>query len=135
MPDFSGADADFFVPRPRPRNLSREPYNIVICGIGGTGVTSIGAILGTAAQNAREQLKGTFILLRIAEIEGIKREAGIERESRTAVLFVVILGWMGVAYAGLVICEMKLRFLPSAPARRWRVPDGRLSMTRFRIAL
>ncbi len=27
-----------------------------------------------------------------AEIEGIKREAGIERESRTAVLFVVILG-------------------------------------------
>ena len=29
-------------------------------------------ILGTAAQNAREQLKGTFILLRIAEIEGIK---------------------------------------------------------------
>ena len=45
----SGADADFFVPRPRPRELSREPYNIVICGIGGTGVTSIGAILGTAA--------------------------------------------------------------------------------------
>ncbi len=29
-------------------------------------------ILGTAAQNAREQLKGTFILLRIAEIEGIR---------------------------------------------------------------
>jgi trigger factor len=29
-------------------------------------------ILGTAAQNARERLKGTFILLRIAEAEGIK---------------------------------------------------------------
>jgi len=29
-------------------------------------------ILGTAAQNAREQLKGTFVLLRIAELEGIK---------------------------------------------------------------
>ena len=29
-------------------------------------------ILGTAAQNAREQLKGTFVLLRIAEMEGIK---------------------------------------------------------------
>jgi trigger factor len=29
-------------------------------------------ILGTAAQNAREKLKGTFILLRIAEAEGIK---------------------------------------------------------------
>jgi uncharacterized membrane protein len=27
-----------------------------------------------------------------AEVEGIKREAGIERESRTAVLFIVILG-------------------------------------------
>ena len=29
-------------------------------------------ILGTAAQNARERLKGTFILLRIGEVEGIK---------------------------------------------------------------
>ena len=29
-------------------------------------------ILGSAAQNARERLKGTFILLRIAEAEGIK---------------------------------------------------------------
>ncbi len=29
-------------------------------------------ILGTAAQNARERLKGTFILLRVAEAEGIK---------------------------------------------------------------
>lgn len=29
-------------------------------------------ILGTASQNAREQLKGTFILLRIAETEGIR---------------------------------------------------------------
>lgn len=29
-------------------------------------------ILGTAAQNAREQLKGTFVLLRIAELEGLK---------------------------------------------------------------
>ncbi len=28
-------------------------------------------ILGTAAQNAREQLKGTFVLLRIAEAEGL----------------------------------------------------------------
>jgi len=28
-------------------------------------------ILGTASQNAREQLKGTFVLLRIAELEGI----------------------------------------------------------------
>jgi trigger factor len=29
-------------------------------------------ILGGAAQNAREQIKGTFILLRIADVEGIK---------------------------------------------------------------
>ena len=29
-------------------------------------------ILGTASQNAREQLKGTFVLLRIAELEGIR---------------------------------------------------------------
>ncbi len=29
-------------------------------------------ILGTAAQNAREQLKSTFILLRIAELEGLR---------------------------------------------------------------
>jgi trigger factor len=29
-------------------------------------------ILGSAAQNARERLKGTFILLRVAEAEGIK---------------------------------------------------------------
>ena len=29
-------------------------------------------ILGSAAQNARERLKGTFILLRIADVENIK---------------------------------------------------------------
>ena len=36
---------------------------------------------------------------------------------------------------GLVICEMKLRFLPSAAASRWRVPDGRLSSTALQDAL
>ena len=30
-------------------DVSKQPFNIVIGGIGGTGVTSIGAILGTAA--------------------------------------------------------------------------------------
>jgi trigger factor len=29
-------------------------------------------IVGSAAQNARERLKGTFILLKIADVEGIK---------------------------------------------------------------
>ena len=35
----------------------------------------------------------------------------------------------------MAICDTKLRFLPSAPARRWRVPDGRLSSTLRRSAL
>jgi indolepyruvate ferredoxin oxidoreductase len=39
----------FDIPAPVLPMLSREPFNIVIGGIGGTGVTSIGAILGTAA--------------------------------------------------------------------------------------
>jgi len=37
------------IPEPKRVELGREPFNIVIGGIGGTGVTSIGAILGTAA--------------------------------------------------------------------------------------
>lgn len=47
---------DIFIPRPRPRRLSREPFNIVIGGIGGTGVTSIGAILGTAAHMEKKSV-------------------------------------------------------------------------------
>ncbi|MDE1987946.1 MAG: indolepyruvate ferredoxin oxidoreductase family protein [Alphaproteobacteria bacterium] len=47
--DNSMAGANIFIPRPRSKKLSREPFNIMIGGIGGTGVTSIGAILGTAA--------------------------------------------------------------------------------------
>ena len=43
------AAAHFDMPQPEIPSVSREPFNIVIGGIGGTGVTSIGAILGTAA--------------------------------------------------------------------------------------
>ncbi len=42
-PDFSG------IPQPATPALGVEPFNVVITGIGGTGVTSLGAILGTAA--------------------------------------------------------------------------------------
>jgi len=43
------AAAHFDMPQPELPSVSKEPFNIVIGGIGGTGVTSIGAILGTAA--------------------------------------------------------------------------------------
>ncbi len=43
------ANATFDLPRPKLPDVTRETFNIVIGGIGGTGVTSIGAILGTAA--------------------------------------------------------------------------------------
>jgi indolepyruvate ferredoxin oxidoreductase len=45
-------DADvksFGIPMPKLPELGDQSWNIVICGIGGTGVTSIGAILGAAA--------------------------------------------------------------------------------------
>ena len=42
-------DTAFTLPDPVLPQVTREPFNIVIGGIGGTGVTSIGAILGTAA--------------------------------------------------------------------------------------
>jgi indolepyruvate ferredoxin oxidoreductase len=47
----SGGSAGQFdaLPQPVLPDISKEPFNIVIGGIGGTGVTSIGAILGTAA--------------------------------------------------------------------------------------
>jgi len=43
------ANAAFDIPQPVLPEVTRETFNIVIGGIGGTGVTSIGAILGTAA--------------------------------------------------------------------------------------
>ncbi len=43
------AEADLSVPEPALPELGAGSFNIVITGIGGTGVTSIGAILGTAA--------------------------------------------------------------------------------------
>src|SRR5580692_1121522 len=44
-----GLDTSFTLPEPTIPDVARKPFNIVIGGIGGTGVTSIGAILGTAA--------------------------------------------------------------------------------------
>jgi len=43
------AAAHFDMPQPALPDVGKTPFNIVIGGIGGTGVTSIGAILGTAA--------------------------------------------------------------------------------------
>ncbi len=43
------ANAALDIPQPQLPILSKDAFNIVIGGIGGTGVTSIGAILGTAA--------------------------------------------------------------------------------------
>ncbi|HEY0299841.1 MAG TPA: indolepyruvate ferredoxin oxidoreductase family protein, partial [Rhizomicrobium sp.] len=43
------ANAAFDIPQPVLPEVTKETFNIVIGGIGGTGVTSIGAILGTAA--------------------------------------------------------------------------------------
>jgi indolepyruvate ferredoxin oxidoreductase len=43
------ANTTFDMPLPVLPDVGKEPFNIVIGGIGGTGVTSIGAILGTAA--------------------------------------------------------------------------------------
>src|ERR1700716_4233938 len=42
---------------------------------------------------------------------------------------------IGPAYTALAICEMNERFFPNAIARRWRVPDGRVSSTRFSTPL
>jgi len=51
----SGKDeGSFSLPPPALPELTRAPFNIVIGGIGGTGVTSIGAILGTAAHMERK---------------------------------------------------------------------------------
>ncbi|MBV9331764.1 MAG: indolepyruvate ferredoxin oxidoreductase family protein [Alphaproteobacteria bacterium] len=49
-----GASEEFELPEPRIPEVDRAPFNIVIGGIGGTGVTSIGAILGTAAHMERK---------------------------------------------------------------------------------
>ncbi len=43
------SNAVFDIPQPVLPEVTRDTFNIVIGGIGGTGVTSIGAILGTAA--------------------------------------------------------------------------------------
>ncbi len=45
-----GADADPFadLPMPKVRDLT-EPYGILITGIGGTGVITVGALIGMAA--------------------------------------------------------------------------------------
>jgi indolepyruvate ferredoxin oxidoreductase len=43
------ANTAFDMPQPTLPDVGKAPFNIVIGGIGGTGVTSIGAILGTAA--------------------------------------------------------------------------------------
>lgn len=45
----NGAAESIDVPEPALPALADDPFNMVITGIGGTGVTSIGAILGTAA--------------------------------------------------------------------------------------
>ncbi|NWH07356.1 MAG: indolepyruvate ferredoxin oxidoreductase family protein [Alphaproteobacteria bacterium] len=45
----NGGESPIDVPEPALPALAGDGYNIVITGIGGTGVTSIGAILGTAA--------------------------------------------------------------------------------------
>ena len=51
----NGSSAETFdLPEPTLPELTRAPFNIVIGGIGGTGVTSIGAILGTAAHMERK---------------------------------------------------------------------------------
>ena len=49
------ANAAFDMPEPVLPDVGKEPFNIVIGGIGGTGVTSIGAILGTAAHMEGKQ--------------------------------------------------------------------------------
>jgi indolepyruvate ferredoxin oxidoreductase len=49
-----GGELTFELPEPSLPEVSRAPFNIVIGGIGGTGVTSIGAILGTAAHMERK---------------------------------------------------------------------------------
>ncbi len=43
------SNTSFDLPKPVLPEITKAPFNIVIGGIGGTGVTSIGAILGTAA--------------------------------------------------------------------------------------
>jgi indolepyruvate ferredoxin oxidoreductase len=43
------AEEDFAPPPPAPLTLAAAPYNILITGIGGTGVITIGALLGMAA--------------------------------------------------------------------------------------
>jgi indolepyruvate ferredoxin oxidoreductase len=50
-PEFAPADAardDFTLPDPTPAPLD-HPYGILVTGVGGTGVVTIGALLGTAA--------------------------------------------------------------------------------------
>src|SRR5262249_46709353 len=43
------AGAAFELPEPAVRQLEETPYNILITGIGGTGVITIGALIGMAA--------------------------------------------------------------------------------------
>src|SRR6202007_585396 len=38
-----------FAPEPAKRELTDRPYSIIVTGVGGTGVVTIGAILGMAA--------------------------------------------------------------------------------------
>jgi indolepyruvate ferredoxin oxidoreductase len=46
--DVAPHDADFALPEPTPVGLD-HPYGILVTGVGGTGVVTIGALLGTAA--------------------------------------------------------------------------------------
>src|SRR6202007_908811 len=38
-----------FAPEPAKRELTDRPYSIIVTGVGGTGVVTIGAVLGMAA--------------------------------------------------------------------------------------
>ncbi len=46
----NGSEDFMSLPEPSPVNLDGEPYNIVITGIGGTGVVTVGTILALAAK-------------------------------------------------------------------------------------
>jgi len=50
-PDEAKLDDDLFtaIPEPKVMSLSLESYNIMIAGVGGTGVITVGALLGMAA--------------------------------------------------------------------------------------
>ncbi|MGZ6000102.1 MAG: indolepyruvate ferredoxin oxidoreductase family protein, partial [Rhizomicrobium sp.] len=63
------SNAVFDIPQPTLPEVTRETFNIVIGGIGGTGVTSIGAILGTAAH---AEGKGVSVL----DMSGLAQKGG-----------------------------------------------------------